>query len=172
MELSREIATPTFFSQRVWLIAILIALLHAAMAVTAVNTKSPTFDEPQHLTAGYSYWITKDFRLDPENGNLPAMWAALPLLFDHLNFVPLNDRGWQRGEEGRTAHQFFYEVGNDPDRVIAEARLMMSIFGVALCLLVFRIGREFFGIAGGLIAEVVCAFDPNFLAHSPLVDSD
>jgi len=72
MELSREIATPTFFSQRVWLIAILIALLHAAMAVTAVNTKSPTFDEPQHLTAGYSYWVTNDFRLDPENGNLPA----------------------------------------------------------------------------------------------------
>src|ERR1051326_8727892 len=91
-----------------WLIAILIALLHAWMAVTAANTKSPRFDEPQHLTAGYSYWVTKDFRLDPENGNLPAMWAALPLLFDDLKFVPLNDRGWQRAEEGRTAHQFFY----------------------------------------------------------------
>jgi hypothetical protein len=30
--------------------------------------------------------------------------------------VPLNDRGWQRAEEGRTGHQFFYEVGNDSDR--------------------------------------------------------
>ena len=119
-----------------WLIAILIALLHAWMAVTAANTKSHTFDEPQHLTAGYSYWVTKDFRLDPENGNLPAMWAALPLLFDDLKFVPLNDRGWQRAEEGRTAHQFFYEVGNDADRMIAEARVMMSILGAALCLLV------------------------------------
>jgi hypothetical protein len=38
------------------LLALLIALLHAAMSVTAINTKSPTFDEPQHLTAGYSYW--------------------------------------------------------------------------------------------------------------------
>src|SRR5207237_8606531 len=92
MELSREIATPTFFSQRVWLIAILIALLHAAMAVTAVNTKSPTFDEPQHLTAGYSYWATNDFRLGPESASLPARWAALPLLLSRPNLLPLNDR--------------------------------------------------------------------------------
>jgi hypothetical protein len=155
-----------------WLLAILVATLHAFMAITAVNTKSPTYDEPQHLTGGYSYWVTDDFRLDPENGDLPALWAALPLLLDNLKFVPLNDRGWQRAEEGRTAHQFFYEVGNDPDQMLAEARAMMSIFGAALCLLIYRIGREFFGIAGGLLAEIVTAFDPNFLAHSPLVTSD
>jgi hypothetical protein len=172
MELSKEMATPTFFSQRVWLIAILIALLHAAMAVTAVNTKSPTFDEPQHLTAGYSYWVTNDFRLDPENGNLPARWAALPLLLNHPNFVPLSDRGWQRAEEGRTGHQFFYEVGNDSDRTLGQARMMMSIFGAALCLLIYRCGREFFGVGGGLLAETVAAFDPNFLAHSALVTAD
>jgi hypothetical protein len=154
------------------LIAILVAALHAFLAVTAVHTKSPTFDEPQHLTAGYSYWITNDFRLDPENGNLPAMWAALPLLFGDTRFIPLNDRGWQRAEEGRTAHQFLYEAGNDPERTIAKARIMMSIFGAAICLLVYRIAREFFGVIGGLVAEVVAAFDPNFLAHSPLVDSD
>jgi hypothetical protein len=56
------------------------------MAVTAVNTKSPTFDEPQHLTAGYSYWVTNDFRLDPENGNLPARWAALPTAMEPSEF--------------------------------------------------------------------------------------
>ena len=172
MELSKEIVTSAFSGQRAWLIAILIAVLHGAMAVTAVNTKSPTFDEPQHLTAGYSYWVTNDFRLDPENGNLPAMWAALPLLFDDLKFVPLNDRGWQRAEEGRTAHQFFYEVGNDSDQMLGQARVMMSIFGAALCLLIYRIAREFFGVIGGLIAATITAFDPNFLAHSPLIDSD
>src|SRR5438874_4243677 len=120
MELSREIATPTFFSQRVWLIAILIALLHAAMAVTAVNTKSPTFDEPQHLTAGYSYWVTNDFRLDSENGNLPMRWAALPLLVSRTKFVPINDRTWERADEGRTSHQFFYELGNDSDKMLRQ----------------------------------------------------
>jgi hypothetical protein len=172
MELSKEAAMPALSAQRVWLIAILIAVLHAAMAVTAVNTKSPTFDEPQHLTAGYSYFVTNDFRLDPENGDLPALWAAVPLLLDGLKFVPLNDRGWQRAEEGTTAHQFFYEVGNDSDQMLGQARAMMSIFGAALCLLIYRCGREFFGVVGGLLAETVAAFDPNFLAHSPLITSD
>ena len=163
---------PRLNARTAWLTAVFIAVLHAFMAVTAVNTKSPTFDEPQHLTAGYSYWIMHDFRLDPENGNLPAMWASVPLLFDHLNFFPLNDRGWHRAEEGRTAHQFFYEVGNDPEQMMRQARVMMSIFGAALCLLVFRIARHFFGFVGAFVAEIVVAFDPNFLAHSPLVDSD
>jgi len=129
MEVSKAVTTPSLSVERVWLLAILIAVLHAAMAVTAANTKSPTFDEPQHLTAGYSYWVANDFRLDPENGNLPARWAALPLLWSHPNFVSLNDRGWQCADEGRTGHQFFYEVGNDPDQILGQARMMMSIFG-------------------------------------------
>lgn len=70
----------------VWLVAILLSILHAALAVTAAMEKSPTFDEPAHLTAGYSYWLKSDFRLDPENGDLPAPWAALPLLFSRPNF--------------------------------------------------------------------------------------
>ena len=164
MELSNE--------RPFWLIAIFIALLHAFMAVTAVNTKSPTFDEPQHLTAGYSYWTKNDFRLDPENGNLPARLAALPLLFGKTKFVAPDDPKWRRADEGGAAHQFFYELGNDPDRMIADARLIMSIFGAALCLLVYRIAREFFGVIGGLVAATMIAFDPNFLAHSALVTSD
>src|SRR5256886_178002 len=172
MELSKGITLPALSARQIWLIAILIAVLHAAMAVTAVNTKSPTFDEPQHLTAGYSYWVTSDFRLDPENGNLPARWAALPLLLSNTKFAPLNDRAWERADEGRTGHQFFYEVGNDSDQMLGQARVMMSIFGAALCLLIYRCGREFFGILGGLLAETMAAFDPNFLAHSALVASD
>jgi hypothetical protein len=172
MELSEKTAMPALSPRVCWLIAIFLALLHSFMAVTAVNTKSPTFDEPQHLTAGYSFWVTNDFRLDPENGNLPARWAALPLFFENLKFVSANDSTWQHTDEAGIAHQFFYELGNDPDRMIADARLMMSIFGVALCLLIYRIAREFFGVVGGLIAETAAAFDPNLLAHSALVTSD
>jgi Dolichyl-phosphate-mannose-protein mannosyltransferase len=166
------LATNFLNARTALLIAILIAVVHAFLAVTAVNTKSPTFDEPQHLTAGFSYWARNDFRLDPENGNLPARWAALPLLFGDLKFVSPNDPHWQRADGGATAHKFFYELSNDSDRMIAQARIMMSIFGVALCLLVYRIGREFFGAIGGLIAEMLTAFDPNFLAHSALVTAD
>jgi hypothetical protein len=155
-----------------WLFAIFVAGLHMFMAIRAVNTKSPTFDEPQHLAAGFSYWLRNDFRLDPENGNLSARWAALPLVLSGAKFVPPDDDAWRHADEGGTAHKFFYELGNDPDRMIGQARLMISIFGAALCLLVYRIAREFFGVLGGLLAETLIAFDPNFLAHSALVTSD
>ncbi len=171
MELSPR-ARPQGGNRPVWLIALLIAVLHAGMAISAADKKSPIFDEPAHLTAGYSYWIKNDFRLDPENGNFAARWAALPLLLTRPAFVPLTDRGWIRGEEGRTGHQFFYEVGNNSDLMLREARLMMSLFGLGLCLLVYRIAREFFGVIGGLVAETAAAFDPTLLAHGALVTSD
>ena len=172
LPLSQARTCPRAPNRSIWLLAVFIAVAHATMAILAVDTKSPTFDEPQHLTAGYSYWMKNDFRLDPENGNFPARFAALPLLISKPNFVPINDRGWQRGDEGRTGHQFFYEVGNDPERILHQSRVMMSIFGAALCLLTFRCAREFFGAFGGLLAETIAAFDPTMLAHSALVASD
>jgi hypothetical protein len=159
-------------NRRIWLVATLIALTHAMMAITATEEESPTFDEPVHLTAGYSYWLKNDFRLDPENGNLSQRWAALPLLITRPNFIPLVDRGWQRAEEGRTGHQFFYERGNDSDRMLRQSRMMMSLVSAALCLLIFRCSREFFGVAGGLLSETLAAFDPTMLAHGALVTSD
>ena len=163
MEVSKAVTTPSLSVERVWLLAILIAVLHAAMAVTAANTKSPTFDEPQHLTAGYSYWVANDFRLDPENGNLPARWAALPLLWSHPNFVSLNDRGWQCADEGRTGHQFFYEVGNDPDQILGQARMMMSILAVMMVFLEQKCTDEIYAERDA--SDTDCFIKMNFQRH-------
>src|SRR5438094_1460455 len=65
------------------------------MAVSSVGQKSTTFAELAHLTAGYSYWLTGDFRLQPENGNLPQRWAALPLLLGHYRFPSLEQEAWR-----------------------------------------------------------------------------
>jgi hypothetical protein len=42
------------------------------MATSVSDTQCTTGDEIAHLTAGYSYWTTDDYRLQPENGNLPS----------------------------------------------------------------------------------------------------
>lgn len=39
--------------------------VHAALAITSLSRKSATFDEMVRLTSGYSYWVTRDYRLDP-----------------------------------------------------------------------------------------------------------
>src|ERR1700748_2678072 len=111
-------------------IAILLAALHAALAITAAIEKSPTFDEPTHLTAGYSYWLKNDYRLDPENGNLPARWAAIPLLWSRPVFP--ENVAWDRGDVGRASENFLYRCGNDSDAVMLQGRSMMVIVGAGL----------------------------------------
>ncbi|MDQ2823973.1 MAG: glycosyltransferase family 39 protein, partial [Verrucomicrobiota bacterium] len=154
------------------LIAVLLAILHVALAVTATIDKSPTFDEPVHLTAGYSYWLRNDFRFDPENGNLPARWAALPLVASRPNFPAPDSFPWNRVLVGKSSQQFFYQLGNNPDDMLLKARIMMSVFSGALCLLIFFCAQRLFGPTGGLISETVAVFDPTLLAHGALVTAD
>jgi hypothetical protein len=49
---------------------------------------------------------------------------------------------------------------------------MMSLFGAALCFLIFVWTRSLFDTVAGLVSETIMAFDPNMLAHSALVTSD
>ncbi len=152
------------------IIAFLLGALHAALAITAAMEKSPTFDEPTHLTAGYSYWLKNDYRLDPENGNWPARWAALPLLWSRP-VLPEN-AAWHRGDVGRVSENFLYRSSNDSDRVMLQGRSMMAIVGAGLCLLIFFCSARLFGPVGGLISELLAVFDPNLLAHSALITAD
>jgi hypothetical protein len=152
------------------IVAILLAALHAALAITATIEKSPTFDEPTHLTAGYSYWLNNDYRLDPENGNWPARWATLPLLWSHPAFP--ENAAWDRGDVGRVSENFLYRSGNDSDVVLLQGRSMMAIVGAGLCLLIFFCSARLFGAVGGLISELLAVFDPNLLGHSALITAD
>ena len=142
------------------------------MAVTAVSTKSPTFDEPTHFAAGYSYWLRHDFRLDPESGNLPQRWATLPLLFTHPKFVSTEAESWRAADQGAVGSEFLYDVGNNPELLLGEGRRMMAVVSAALCLVVYFWSKELFGATGGLISASLVAFCPSFLGHGALVTSD
>jgi hypothetical protein len=152
------------------IIAVLLAMLHAALAITAAMEKSPTFDEPTHLTAGYSYWLKNDYRLDPENGNWPARWAALPFLWSRPSFP--ENAAWKQGDVGRVSERFLYGNGNSADRLVLLGRSMMAVVGASLCLLIFFCSNRLFGAIGGLISELLAVFDPNLLAHSALITVD
>ena len=78
-----------------WGAAVALVLLWWVMAVSSVGQKSTTFDELAHLTAGYSYWLTGDFRLQPDNGTLPQRWAALPLRLGHHRFPSPDQEAWR-----------------------------------------------------------------------------
>lgn len=155
-----------------WLAAVLVALAHVVFAITATTEKSVAFDEVAHIVGGQTYWRHHDFRIQPENGNLPQRLAALPMLLTPWRLPPDDDPSWSRSDIWRLAKRAFYELGNDTDFAVLLARCGLSLHAFGLVLLVFGWSRRAFGLAGGITSLVLCACSPTLLAHGPLATSD
>lgn len=160
--------------RHLWIAAAVVALLtaHYVLAYTATLGASTTFDEPLHMVAGVAYWTLDDYRLQPENGNLPQRWCAIPLLFMNLRFPSLDQNVWRESEAILLGRQYLYTCGNDPQAMLAASRAMATVWSTALCLVVFLWSRSIFGTAGGLMSLTLAAFWPALVAHGPLATSD
>jgi len=159
-----------------------LALAAAALALTvglwqnirAVFEQSATYDEFHHLSAGWSYWQTGDFRLNPEHPPLTKLLAALPLRV--LGTAPLEpDRfdSWRRGDS--VLFQIDYYYSQPPERLagqLAAARLVTGVFWLGLGALVVLAARRWGGTWAGVLAAVCYALEPNLGAHGFLVTND
>jgi hypothetical protein len=142
------------------------------MATSVSDSQCTTGDEIAHLTAGYSYWKTDDYRLQPENGNLPQRWAAIPLLGRSLKFPTLDQNAWRMSDVWDIGFQWFYDCGNDLAAMLRDGRRMIALFGVAMGALVFLWARRLHGDRGALLAVGLFAFCPTMLANGALITSD
>jgi len=149
-----------------------LLLVCSVLLVTSIHSESPTFDEINHLTGGYSYWVTNDYRLFPQNGKLPMRWAALALLPTDCHFPPLDQQAWEKSNIDEIGHQFFFASGNDPQRMIWLARIAMIPIALLLCWAIYVWSRQLFGVRGGLVSLTLAVFSPGILAHGRLVTSD
>ncbi len=113
-------------------VALLLAL-HFAMAVASKlprehdrRTRSST------SPAGLSYWKFDDYRLHPENGNLPQRWVALPAW---LGGFEVSRRWtsvyWRTSDAWVMGHEFFYETGQDHFPRLMAARAMTALLSAA-----------------------------------------
>lgn len=154
------------------LIALALALGHAALATFAMREKSTTSDELAHVTGGYTFNHWNDYRLHPENGLLPQRWQALPLVFQTVNYPALTREAWHKSDVWATGYDFFYRGGNNHERMLFAARAMNSLFGAATVMLVFCWARRLWGTAGAVVSATLAALCPTMLAHSGLATSD
>jgi hypothetical protein len=152
-------------------VALLLAL-HFAMAVGSKLRESTTSDEIAHVTGGYAYWKFGDYRLQPENGNLPQRWVALPLVIAGAKFPGLDQPYWKKSDVWVMGHQFFYETGEDHFPRLMWARAMTGLLSVALGALIFCWSRRLFGTAGAFVSLLFFVFSPTFLAHGGYATSD
>ncbi len=80
----------------------------AALMWWAAVGESQTYDEGFHLVAGFSYWKTGDFRLNPENPPLAKLINALPLLFTSVRMPDLPE-SWRDSDQVALAGPFLYD---------------------------------------------------------------
>jgi 4-amino-4-deoxy-L-arabinose transferase-like glycosyltransferase len=151
--------------------SLLLAML--LMMLGSSHEDAFTFDEPPHITAGYSYLRFQDARLNPEHPPLIKMLAAVPLLTLKLQF-PLTSPDWQDALNGQSdvANVFLYKNGNDPHLIAARARLVPIFLTVALGAVLFIWTQRFAGALAGILVLFFYVFSPTVLAHGRFVTTD
>ncbi|MGO9096405.1 MAG: ArnT family glycosyltransferase [Bryobacteraceae bacterium] len=149
-------------------VVFLIALF-AVQLWLSVRRTSQTWDEGDHIFAGYMSWTTGDFGLNPEHPPMVKLVAALPLLPMKLAVPKLRQRDF-KVEAFLDGREFVF--GNDADTILARTRTAASIFALALLALAFLAAKEMFGAGAGFIALTLLVFEPNLLAHGAYVTTD
>lgn len=159
-------------SLKEWLGLLVLLGISFVLAVSSVLHKSATADEGVHLTAGYNMVAHNDYRLNPENGNLPQRWGALPLLLMDIEPFPREGESWEKSKMWRIEQNFLFESSNDFRKMFFHGRAMMAILGVCLNVLVFFWAMHLWGKGGAFIALFLSSISPTLLAHSRLITSD
>ena len=146
--------------------------LYWLLAVSTSPRVGVTADEVVHLTAGYSYWKTNDYRMQPENGTLAMRVAALPLLALDLRWITTDHPEWRTSIVNRVGYDFCFRLGNPLDRMLLAARGAIALLGAFTLWLTWRWAHGLFGARAGWLALGLAAFCPALLAHGALATSD
>jgi hypothetical protein len=171
--MSKQKSTTTPF----FLIIVGLLFVFVLTGWMAWRDKSETYDEPMHFMGAWLQTHYGDFRCDPGDPPLWRYYAMLGISKDRLR-VPTSGAAWyqmlsDRWAEGTFFKQVFYFTpGNDAVDVLKEARLRMLLLGAALGSAIAWWAWRLAGPVAGIVAAAAFSFDPNFLAHSPLIKGD
>ena len=151
--------------------AAVLAIFWVVM-VASLREKSPTYDEVAHAAAGYAYWHFGDYRLQPENGQLPQRAAGLPLALSASPLPAPDPAAWRDSDDWQLGYQWLYRSGRDAGSLASGGRMACGLFAVALGALVFAWSRRLFGSRGAMVSLLLFALNPTILANGALMTSD
>ncbi|MDR3738504.1 MAG: glycosyltransferase family 39 protein [Terracidiphilus sp.] len=171
MPISIEAGKNVVRGRRLWGIVCGLIAIQILLTVLVVHRESLTFDEGNHMFAGYMMWHTGDYGLNPEHPPLVKLLAAVPTLGRDLWVPELKSRDF-KAEAYLDGRDWVARNDGDRNQIVFQMRLAAGLLAVALLLVVFFAAREMFGDWAGLAALALVALDPNVLAHSALVTTD
>ena len=153
--------------QRLALCFLLIVL--SLQLFFSVRRESQTWDEANHIFAGYRSWTNADFGLNPEHPPLVKLLTTAPLLPLHPKSPALEERFFKEDAFLR-GKEFLYQ--NDAEQILARTRTAAAILTLLTALAVYFGTKEMFGTGAAFIALTLIAFDPNLLAHGAFITTD
>jgi len=147
----------------------LLLIVLSLQLFLSVRRESQTWDEANHIFAGYRSWTHGDFGLNPEHPPLVKLLATAPLLWSQPQSPVLEERFFKEDTFLR-GKEFLYQ--NDPDKILSRTRTAAATLTLLTALVVFFGTREMFGTGAAFVALTLLAFDPNLLAHGALITTD
>ncbi len=161
--------------QRLWtsVTIFLLLVVLCTQVLHAIRNESLTWDEGDHIFAGYETWKTSDYGLNPEHPPMVKMLATIPLLALPLKVPALQGRFFKSEAylDGREL-LFHNQPAYSAETLTFRVRLLPLLFTVVAALLVFAAGTEMFGVMTGLAALFLFCFEPTLLAHGAYVTTD
>jgi hypothetical protein len=143
-----------------------------------ITANSQTFDEAVHLSAGYSYLATGDFRLNREHPPLIKLLCALPVYLTYrVPFEP-DSQLWQVAQEGEDyaqwviSREFLYGSAIPADQLLALGRVPNLFLGTCLVALIGWWSYRLWGGSAALLAMSLAALEPNLIANASLITTD
>lgn len=162
---------------RVELALLLGLLLSAAAAISlAMRHTSTTFDEIVMIAGGARGYETGQWTIAPEHPPLTQYLYGLPVYLTHPAFpdetrVPATISG-SAGYRYWYAQDFFWQTGNDPERVALLGRIPAVLMALMLVAVTYGMARSLAGGVAGLLAATLVAFTPDVLAHGGVAYND
>lgn len=155
-----------------WLLLVLAVAIFILQAAAASPHKSASFDEQYHLSAGYAYLRTGDFRLATTHPPLIALLSALGLLsMDNIN-LPLDHPSWEASQRFEFSDVFLWEANDQSVAMVQAARLPLIALGAVLVVVAYLWSRRLFGEGAAWLVVFLIAFEPNLVANSRIIATD
>ena len=117
-----------------WMLWTIVAgLIGTQMVLTLimVHRESLTFDEGNHMFAGYMMWHTKDYGLNPEHPPFVKLLATAPLLGQPLWVPELKGRDFKT-EAYLSGRDWLARNDGDRNQLVFEMRVAAGFLAVAL----------------------------------------
>lgn len=143
-----------------------------------ISYVSPTFDEGQYTSYGFSLLKTGDYRLANFKPNLVPLLSSLPVAAAGARLDTANEH-WRNLDKRIsiddvwpfTLH-FLHRNVLAPDTLLFYARLPIIFMALLLGLGVYHWASRLYGWPAGLLSLFLFTTCPNMLAHGGLVTED